>query len=162
MTLFKHKVHPHTPTNVNETHKAEQATAGFNERLAVKLTKATSTMLCAYFFVCLALLGFPALSAWLGPMVAIYVVWFSQTFLQLVFLPVLSVGQGVLGHHAELMADEQFKTTQRTYHDIEQVMHHLDAQDTAILAQTELITKLIEAQGQSNDSLQATDSQGQP
>jgi len=110
----------HRPCNVNEVHRTELSSS-FNQRLAVAITKATNSMVCAYAFAGLALLGFPALSAILGPEVAIYVVWFSQTFLQLTFLPVLSVGQGILSRHQELQSEEQFNTTQKTYADMEEV-----------------------------------------
>ncbi len=152
MSLFKHTQHPHIPTNVNDTHKAEQATAGFNERLAIRLTRATGTMTCAYFFICLALLAFPALSVWLGPTVAIYVVWLSQCFIQLVMLPVLSVGQGVLGRKAELQADEAFATTIKTYHDIEQIAQHLSVQD-------EVLSRIAE---KDNVPLRTNPASGQP
>lgn len=110
----------HQPRNVNEVHKAE-LTGSFNQRLAVTITKATNSMVCAYTFAGLALLGFPALSIAIGPEVAIYVIWFSQTFLQLTFLPVLSVGQGILSRHQELQSQEQFDTTKKIYADIEEL-----------------------------------------
>lgn len=134
MTIFQHTPHEHKVQNVNLLHKAELAMAGFNQRLAVSITKATGNMLCAYIFAFIALLGFPALSAWLGTFVAAYILWLSSEFIQLVMLPVLSVGQQVLGRHQELMAEEQFKTTQKIDHDIGQVREHLAKQDKVILA----------------------------
>ena len=38
---------------------------------------------------------------------------------------VIMVGQGLLGRQQELQAEEQFKTTITSYHDIEQIMEHL-------------------------------------
>lgn len=134
MTLFQHTPHSHKPQNVNLLHKAELAMAGFNQRLAVSITKATGNMLCAYIFAFIALLGFPALSAWLGTFVAAYILWLSSEFIQLVMLPVLSVGQQVLGRHQELMAEEQFKTTQKIDHDIGQIREHLARQDKVLMA----------------------------
>lgn len=136
---FERILHHHEPRNMNAVHEAEIRAAGFHQRLAVGITEATGSMWTAYLFTFLALLGFPALSTFLGPVVAIYVIWVSQTFIQLVMLPVLSVGQNVLGRKSELMADEQFQTTTKTYHDIEQIMEHLDHQD----AQMEIITKQL-------------------
>lgn len=57
---------------------------------------------------------------------------------------VIMVGQGVLSRKQEIQADEQFATTQKSFHDIEQIMQHLDAQDKELLRQS----KLIEEQGQ--------------
>lgn len=110
----------HQPRNVNEVHQSELA-GSFNQRLAVAITKATNSMVCAYAFAGLSLLGFPALSVLIGPEVAIYVVWFSQTFLQLTFLPVLSVGQGILSRHQELQSQEQFDMTVKIYADMEEI-----------------------------------------
>lgn len=97
---------------------------GFNQRLAIAITKAVGTMPCVYLFLLLAILGFPGLHA----TIQAYVQWFSQTCLQLVFLPVLSVGQAVLSRHAELMAEEQFNTTTKICSDVEQIMAHLSNQ----------------------------------
>ena len=112
-----------TPKNRNRLHYLEMK--GFNDRIAVNITHAVGTMWCAYAFMVLAILGFPALSALLGTYVAIYVVWISQTFLQLVFLPILSVGQGVLGQKQELQNDESFHIAQNNEHDLGQIMLHL-------------------------------------
>lgn len=136
MTLFEHIPHPHIPQNPNAIHKAEQAMAGFNERLAVSLTKAVGTMACAYLFACLALLGFPALSAWLGPSVAIYVTWISQCFIQLVMLSVIMVGQRVQSRGQEIQADETHNIALKTAHDIAQIAEHLAKQD-------EVLAKLV-------------------
>jgi hypothetical protein len=115
----------HQPVNVNEVHKSELASAGFNQSLALTITKATNSMVCAYAFAALALLGFPALSLFMGPELAIYVAWFSQTFLQLTFLPVLSVGQGIMSRHQELQSEEQFNTTVKIYGDIEELKQEI-------------------------------------
>lgn len=130
MSLFQHTPREHQPKNVNLLHQTEMAMAGFNQRVAVALTRAVGTMPCAYIFVCLAIAGFPGLHASLP----VYVQWFSQTFLQLVFLPILSVGQTVLSKHQELMAEEQYKFAKGAYDDTEQLVAHLAKQDKVILA----------------------------
>src|SRR6266566_813015 len=110
---------PHQPRNVNRLQEAEQAASGFNTRVAVALTKGVGTMWTAYAFVVLAFIGLFAILGLLNPIVALLVAWASQTFLQLVFLPIIMVGQNVLRRKTELQADEQFSTTMSTYHDIE-------------------------------------------
>lgn len=112
----------HEPRNVNTLHKVEQGEAGFNQRLAVLLTRLVGTMPTAYFFAALAFVGLCGILGLLNPVVILLVTWLSQTFLQLVFLPILSVGQNVLGRHAELLAEEQYRTTQKTYDDTEKLM----------------------------------------
>lgn len=122
--------HKHVPRNVNEVHKSEQT--GFNTRLAVLLTRSVGTMPTAYTFVVLAIVGLFAILGLLSPIVAVLVAWTSQTLIQLVLLPVIMVGQNVLSRKSELMAEEQFKTTEKTYHDTELIMARMDKQDENI------------------------------
>lgn len=157
-TLYTYALPTHTPRNANERQREERqariAQSGgwrsrlgaFNEQLAVWLTKHTGTMLCAYIFAGIGVgslvgvfTGNTFLAALFGSI--------SSYFLQLVLLPILSVGQNVLSRHAELQADEQFHATMRTLHDIEQVARHLDAQDTELLRQTDLLTTLVQRLG---------------
>jgi hypothetical protein len=63
----------------------------FNRRLAEKITSAVSTMWCAYIFAALALISLPA--AIRTGDVVIIVAWIAQTFLQLVLLSIIMVGQ---------------------------------------------------------------------
>jgi hypothetical protein len=146
-SLFQHNPFPRKPRNVNEQHKAEQEASGVNTRIAVGLTKSVGTMWTAYSFAVLAIIGLLAIVGWLPPVVALLVAWLSQTFLQLVFLPILSVGQNVLGRHAELMAEEQFNTTMNAYHAIEEIMQHLSAQDAELLKHTKMLIHLLSAAG---------------
>src|SRR5579859_3013961 len=75
--------------------------AAFNDRAALQITTSVGSMWCAYAFMGLAILGFPGLRA--SP--AQVVQWFSQTFLQLVLLSVIMVGQTV----QEELADKRHR-----------------------------------------------------
>ncbi len=152
-SLFQHTPFLHKPRNVNMQHKAEQEASGVNMRIAVGLTKSVGTMWTAYSFAVLAIVGLLAILGVLPPLVALLVVWASQTFIQLVMLPILSVGQNVLGRHAELMAEEQFNTTINTYHGIEEIMQHLSAQDAELLRQTKMLIHLLNAAGVTPEQL---------
>ena len=141
----------HTPRNVNRVHEAEIAAAGFNTQIAVWLTEHVGTMWTAYAFAILAIIGLFAILGLLSPVVVLLVAWLSQTFLQLVLLPVIMVGQNVLGRKSELQADESYATTMKTYADIEAVLKHLDKQDEKIYeleqlikAQTESILSIVQ------------------
>lgn len=149
--LFHHEPHQHqhTPQKVTIA-RAEQALSGFNMKFAVVITKGLGTMICAYIFAILAIIGFPGLNATPTQ----YVQWVSQTFIQLVALSVLAVGQQVLSKHGELMADEQYKTTMNSYHDIEQVMQHLCAQDEELLRHSKMLIHLLEKNGISLQQLE--------
>lgn len=146
MRLFEYTPHPHRPRNVNTVQAAERQ--GINARIAILLTKWVGTMTCAYFFAILAIIGWPGLHA--TPVQ--WVQWLSQTFIQLVMLSVIMVGQGVLGRKQELQSDEQFATTMKIYHDIDQVMKHLDAQDQKILQILEKINERKAAEENSTPS----------
>jgi uncharacterized membrane protein len=153
--LFHHEPHQHQPRNVNRLAAAEQAAAGFNTRLAVALTQYTGTMWTAYVFTVLAIIGLFGLFGWLNPFVFLLATWVSQQFLQLVLLPVIMVGQNVLGRKAELQADEQFHTTMSTYHDIEGIMKHLSSQDAELLRHAKMLIHLLEKNGISLQQLEA-------
>jgi Protein of unknown function (DUF1003) len=66
---------------------------------------------------------------------------------QLPLMIVIMVGQGLLGRKQELQSEEQYNTTIKTYHDIEQIMAHLSAQDEEILKQTHMIMHLLKVSG---------------
>src|ERR1700693_5011408 len=121
MPLYHHVPHEHKVRNVNRAHAAEIAAAGFNTRLAVELTRSVGTMWTAYIFTTLSVIGLLGLLGLLNPFVFLLTTWISQQFLQLVLLPVIMVGQNVLGRKAELLAEEQFTTTQETYDDIQKI-----------------------------------------
>ncbi|MGZ4918356.1 MAG: hypothetical protein ACXV5E_08125 [Halobacteriota archaeon] len=153
--LFDHEHRPYRPRNVNLLHKAEQKAAGANTRIAVGLTKRVGTMWTAYAFAALAVVGLMAIVGVLSPVVALLVVWISQTFLQLTLLPIIMVGQNVLGRKSELQADEQFNTTMTSFNDIEQIMLHLTAQDEELLRHTHMLIHLLEKNGISPQQVEA-------
>lgn len=63
----------------------------FNRRVAEKITSVVSTMWCAYIFAAIALISLPAAIRTGDPLVI--VAWVAQTFLQLVLLSIIMVGQ---------------------------------------------------------------------
>ena len=71
----------------------------FNQRVAEKITSFVSTMWCAYLFAALALISVPA--AIRSGDVVIIVAWIAQTFLQLVLLSIIMVGQKVSSSNVE-------------------------------------------------------------
>lgn len=76
----------------------------FNRRVAEKITSFVSTMWCAYIFAALALISLPA--AIKTGDVVIIVAWIAQTFLQLVLLSIIMVGQQVSSASVEKMIKE--------------------------------------------------------
>jgi hypothetical protein len=89
---------------------------GFNNWLAINITKVVGTMWCAYLFAALALISLPqAMREGTGPTID----WFAQTFLQLVLLSIIMVGQRV----AAVKSDRQLE---QTYQDAEALLHMTD------------------------------------
>lgn len=76
----------------------------FNLWLADKITAGVATMWCAYLFAAIALISLPkALQS--GDSIVI-VAWVAQTFLQLVLLSIIMVGQKVQSASVEQKIDE--------------------------------------------------------
>jgi hypothetical protein len=102
----------------------------FNAALAVKITEGVGTMWCAYAFAALALVSLP--SAIRSGSVVTLVSWVSQTFLQLVLLSIIIVGQNVLAAAADKRAEATYEDADALIHSSFELQHHLDAQDAEI------------------------------
>jgi len=90
-------------------HLTKDEHVGFNGRLAVFITSSVSTMWCAYIFAALALISLPeAIRGGTAPLVA----WVAQTFLQLVLLSVIMVGQKVAAAASDKQALQTYKDTE--------------------------------------------------
>ena len=86
-------------------------------------------MWCAYAFAVLALIALPsALGGGLLPLIQ----WVSQTFIQLVMLSVIMVGQNILGKSADKRSEMTYKDAEAILQEAEQIQAHLMAQDAAI------------------------------
>ena len=89
---------------------------GVNAKIAVFLTNIVGSMWCAYVFAIIALLGLrPALRPGGEGIIA----WIAQTFLQLVLLSVIMVGQNVQSVASDIRS-------QHTYDDTVKILDRLD------------------------------------
>ena len=85
-----------------------QKANGINAKIAVFLTNIVGSMWCAYVFAVIALLGLrPALRPGGEGIVA----WIAQTFLQLVLLSVIMVGQNVQSQASDLRSRNTYDDT---------------------------------------------------
>jgi uncharacterized membrane protein len=82
----------------------------FNDGLAVTVTNVVGTMSFAYAFAGLALISLPA--AVRGG-TATLVAWIAQTFLQLVLLSIIMVGQKVAAEKSDRQLEQTYKTPRR-------------------------------------------------
>ena len=104
--------------------------ARFNAALAVKITEGVGTMWCAYAFAALALVSLP--SAIRSGDAVTLVSWISQTFLQLVLLSIIIVGQNVLAAAADKRSEATYEDADAVLHTSLDIQRHLEAQDTEI------------------------------
>jgi ABC-type nickel/cobalt efflux system permease component RcnA len=79
---------------------------GFNGWLAVKITNGVGTMWCAYAFTVLTLVSLPdAIKGGTATLIS----WIAQTFLQLVLLSIIMVGQKVAAAASDKQAYQTYK-----------------------------------------------------
>jgi len=111
--------------------------ARFNAWFAVKVTEGVGTMWCAYAFAALAIVSLPAAISSGNPVTLVS--WISQTFLQLVLLSVIIVGQNVLAAAADKRSEATYKDAEAVLQEAVKIQEHLAAQDKILDL---LITKL--------------------
>ena len=102
----------------------------FNKTLSVKITKAVGTMWCAYAFAALAFVSLPSAIRSRNPVTLVS--WISQTFLQLVLLSIIIVGQNFLGATADMRAEATYEDADAVLRTSLEIQRHLEAQDVEI------------------------------
>ncbi len=165
-TLYQHTPHAHRPRDINAVHRAELAAGGFNRKVAVGLTGVFQAMPTFWLILSWIVLWIVANATIVrfDPLPWPLLLALASVP-QLPLMIVIMVGQGLLGRKQELQAEEQFLTTQKSYHDIQEIMEHLSAQDQELLKQTALILRLLRSQGIPVDDADvgpAPEGEGQP
>jgi hypothetical protein len=128
---------PPGPVRIAEQFPHGSVAARFNSWFAVKVTNGVGTMWCAYIFAAVACVSLPA--AIRSHSAVVLVSWISQTFLQLVLLSVIIVGQNVLAAAADKRSEETYRDADAVLHEAVKIQDHLMAQDTVL---EELVDKL--------------------
>jgi hypothetical protein len=136
-TFFTHVPHPHLarrsakgPPKVDDQFSREGPIARFNAFIAIKITAGVGTMWCAYAFAALALVSLPA--AIRSHDAVTLVSWISQTFLQLVLLSIIIVGQNVQSAAADARAQATYEDADAVLHTALEIQAHMEAQDRQI------------------------------
>jgi hypothetical protein len=125
------------PVKVAEQLPTGNVAARFNAWFAVRVTNGVGTMWCAYAFAALALISLP--QAISSHNAVTLVSWVSQTFLQLVLLSVIIVGQNVLAAAADKRSEATYNDADAVLHEAVKIQEHLQAQDAVL---TTLVDKL--------------------
>jgi hypothetical protein len=128
------------PVKVAEQLPHGTPAARFNAWLAVKVTNGVGTMWCAYAFAVLALISLP--QAISSHDAVTLVSWISQTFLQLVLLSVIIVGQNVLAAAADKRSESTFNDADAVLHEAVKIQEHLLAQDNVLSDLVERLSRI--------------------
>ena len=139
MAIYQHIRHPRIaarradrPVKVTELLRRDSAVNRFNTKVAIAITRVVGSMWCAYVFALFDLLSLPAA---IRGGVATFVSWVAQTFLQLVLLSIIMVGQNV-------QADAADKRAEATYHDVSVVLHENAQLQAHLVAQDKVLTMM--------------------
>lgn len=139
-TIFEYVPHPHVEKRkatgppkvagaIAQVHGLG-AVGRFNAKVGLRITVVVGTMWCAYLFTALALVSAP--SAFASGNSLIMVSWVAQTFLQLVLLPIIIVGQNVQAAAADARAQATYDDAAAVLEEARQIQAHLAAQDREI------------------------------
>jgi hypothetical protein len=145
---FTYIPHPHIafrrqqgPVKVKDQLNRSSPIARLNSHLAVLITVAVGSMWAAYLFALLALVSFP--SAIKSGNTIIIVAWIAQTFLQLVLLPVIIVGQNIQGAASDKRAEQTYNDAEAVLHEALQIQQHLSEQDIQLQQQSRHLDEII-------------------
>jgi hypothetical protein len=136
MAIYQHIRHPRItsrlaerPVKVADMLPRATAVNRFNTSVALLVTRVVGSMWCAYAFALFDLISLPeAIRGGTSTIVS----WVAQTFLQLVLLSVIMVGQNVQAAAADKRAEATFHDASATLHEVAHVQGHLAAQDALL------------------------------
>lgn len=130
---YQYQQHPHVEARkANPPHQTHhrKPKLTLNDRIGLGITKRVGTMWAAYIFVGLSLVSLPAAIA--SHDTLIIVAWVAQTFLQLVLLPVIIVGQNLQAADAEKRAIATYDDAGAILEEAKEIQSHLSSQDQAL------------------------------
>ena len=139
MSTYTHVPHPHTLERLEHKDKPVRTADVANERaanrmnawLAVKITDGVGTMWCAYVFAIIALIGLPTA---LNPGGEGLIAWIAQTFLQLVLLSIIIVGQNIAAAASDKRSENTYKDAEAILSEAIEIQKHLKSQDDELIA----------------------------
>jgi hypothetical protein len=112
----------------------------FNSKLGLGITTSVGTMWAAYAFFLLSLVSLPEVIISGNP-VAI-VAWIAQTFLQLVLLPIIIVGQNIQAVASDARSAATYNDATAILAEAKEIQVHLAAQDAATSALLDKVAAL--------------------
>jgi hypothetical protein len=138
MSNYTHVPHPHTLERLEHRDKPvttadvirKKASVRFNSWLAVKITDGVGTMWCAYLFAAVAFIGLPPA---LKPGGEGIIAWIAQTFLQLVLLSIIIVGQNIAAASSDARSENTYKDAEAILSEALEIQKHLQSQDEELI-----------------------------
>ncbi len=122
--------------NVHAEVHGSSSIGKFNSRVAVLITKSVGTMWAAYLFILIGLVSLPqAWNAFIHGDTVTGVAWLSQSFLQLVLLPIIIVGQNVISASQDARAEADHETLT--------ALHTMNVRQLQMLEQQEKILEML-------------------
>jgi type VI protein secretion system component VasK len=134
---YTHEVHPRIaerraagPTKTRDVTRLHHPNpmVRFNARFGLAITIVVGTMWCAYVFAAIALVSLPDNIHSKQELI----LWISSSFLQLVLLPIIIVGQNIQARASDKRAEDTYKDADAVLHEALQIQAHLKAQDAEI------------------------------
>ena len=123
---------------VSDYHAAGSLYQRFNKKVALGITRYVGTMTCFWVFCILALCSLPAVLSEFSAFHATFplwmtkasdialVAWITQTFIQLVLLPALMVGQNLQNVAADARSAKTFEDVESVKNDMIVALDRLD------------------------------------
>lgn len=131
---YQYTQHPHVEhrkkTAPKRKAEASNERLGLNDKIGLFITKKVGTMWAAYLFFALTLVSLP--SALASGNALIIVSWVAQTFLQLVLLPIIIVGQNLQAAETEKRAIATYEDAGAILEEAKEIQTHLSDQDKAL------------------------------
>ena len=122
--------HAKSSTPTDALSSAEAPVASLNQRIGLGITTRVGTMWAAYAFFALTLVSLPAAIG--SGSVIIIVSWVAQTFLQLVLLPIIIVGQNIQAAASDRRAIATYEDAGAILEEAKEIQVHLGDQDQAL------------------------------
>ena len=136
--LYDYVPHPHIEarraTGPPKVHDAavkvhgDNAAGRFNAKVGLRITVIVGTMWAAYVFAAIAFISLKDNVQ----STQLLILWISSSFLQLVLLPVIIVGQNIQAKAADQRAEATYNDAAAVLEEAKQIQAHLAAQDAAI------------------------------
>lgn len=159
---YQYTQHPHVekrkakhPSKLNADAAAGVLGANkltLNQRFGLAITKSVGTMWAAYAFLAISLISLPAAIS-TGETLVI-VAWVAQTFLQLVLLPIIIVGQNLQAAKTEARAIATYDDATALLAEAKEIQAHLTDQDKAL---SHLIDKMTALEAKLEAAQQAAE-----